>query len=443
MSKHPKSGMETSPTVKKGMYVVQSRKLTLIALALVSVVLVSYMASVYYTKSLLNSAYATSDGRAYSVDPRVVSANTKFAFNLFGELVAEELDRNIFISPLSISLALAMTYNGAEGTTKDAMAETLNFGNMSLDEINHAYSNLIESLENADQAVNLLFGNSVWMKKEFGPLVKASFTDRITTWYNGETFTRDFRNRQTVSEINGWVDKRTQGTIKEIIQEINPMLVMLLINAIYFKGEWIVEFDEAATQKQDFFLPEGTAVQVDMMSTSGNFSYYSGENCQVARLPYGRDKIAMYVFLPNEGISLDSFIANLNQTTHDEYISKLQPRESLTIKLPKFKVEYGVKRLNSVLKKLGMQIAFEPYEADFSGIASTAPANLYISYVDHKAIVEVNEKGTEAAAVTIVGMYATSIPPSFVVNRPFFFEIRDDRSGSILFMGRILSPTGT
>lgn len=443
MSKHPKSGVETSPTVKKGMYVIRSRKLTVIALALVSVVLVSYMASVYYSKSLLDSAYATSDENAYSVDPRVVSANTKFAFNLFGELVAEELDRNIFISPLSISLALAMTYNGAEGTTKDAMAETLNFGNMSLDEINHAYSNLIESLENADQAVKLLFGNSVWMKKEFEPLVKPSFTDRITTWYNGETFTRDFGNRQTVSEINGWVDKRTQGTIKEIIQEIDPMLVMLLINAIYFKGEWMVEFDEAATHKQDFFLPEGTAVQVDMMSTSGNFSYYSGENCQVARLPYGRDKIAMYVFLPNEGISLDSFVANLNQTTHDEYISKLQPIGSLTIKLPKFKVEYGVRRLNSVLKKLGMQIAFEPCEADFSGIASTAPENLYISYVDHKAIVEVNEKGTEAAAVTSVGIKITSRPPSFVINRPFFFEIRDDRSGSTLFMGRILNPTGT
>ena len=437
--------METSSTVKKRRYAVQSRKLTVIALALVSVVLVSYVALVYYPKSLLDSAYATSDGRAYSVDPRVISANTRFAFNLFGELVAEELDKNIFISPLSISLALAMTYNGAEGTTKDAMAETLNFGSMSLDEINDAYSNLIESLENADQAVKLLFGNSVWMKKEFEPLVKASFTDRITTWYNGETFTRDFRNLQTLSEINGWVDKRTQGTIKEIIQEIDPELVMLLINAIYFEGEWIVEFDEAATQKQDFFLPEGTTVQVCMMSTSGNFSYYSGENCQVARLPYGRDKIAMYVFLPNAGISLDSFMAGLNQTTQDEYISELRPRGTLIVKLPKFEVEYGVKRLNNVLKKLGMQIAFNPYEADFSGIASTAPENLYISYVDHKAIVEVNEKGTEAAAVTSVGMGLTSIQPSlsFVVNRPFFFEIRDDRSGSILFMGRILSPTGT
>jgi serpin B len=180
-----------------------------------------------------------------------------------------------------------------------------------------------------------------------------------------------------------------------------------------------------------------------MMSTSGNFSYHSGENCQVARLPYGRDKIAMYVFLPNEGVSLDSFIASLNQTTHDEYISGLRPIVDLTVKLPKFKVEYGVKRLNNALEKLGMEIAFRPFEANFSGIASTAPENLYISYVDHKAVVEVNEKGTEAAAVTSIGVGVTSVPPSFVVNRPFFFEIRDDRSGSILFMGEILNPTGT
>jgi serpin B len=182
------------------------------------------------------------------------------------------------------------------------------------------------------------------------------------------------------------------------------------------------------------------------MSTSGNFSYHSGKDCQIARLPYGRDKVAMYVFLPDEGVSLDSFIANLNQTAHDEYVSRLQPEEGLVVKLPKFEVEYGVKHLNSVLEKLGMEIAFDRYEANFSGIASTAPGNLYISYADHKAIVEVNEKGTTAAAVTVVGIGITSVGPtprSFVVNRPFFFEIRDDRSGSILFMGKILNPAGT
>jgi serpin B len=416
------------------------------SLALVSVILVSYVALVYHPESVQNSAYAASDEKAYSVDTTLVSANTRFAFDLFRDLVAEDTNKNVFISPLSISMALAMTYNGAEGTTKDAMAQTLNFGNMTLEEINHEYSNLMESLKNVDQAVKLLIGNSVWMNKEFEPIVEPSFLERVGTSYDGEMFTRDFGNPQTPSEINGWVDKSTEGKIKDAIPQIDPELVMLLINAIYFKGEWVTRFDEAQTLKQDFFLPQGNTVNVDMMSTSGNFSYYSGENCQVARLPYGRDKIAMYVFLPDEGISLDSFIASLNQTAHDEYVSRLQPIGDLVVKLPKFKVEYGVKSLNSVLKKLGMETAFEPSEANFSGIASIAPQNLYISYVDHKAIVEVNEEGTEAAAVTVVGMGATSVriePPSFVVNRPFFFEIRDDRSDSILFMGKILNPAET
>ena len=426
---------------------VGSRKLTAISLALVFVILVGYVALVYYPESAQNSAYAASDEKAYSVNTTLVSANTRFALDLFRELAAEDTNNNVFISPLSISMALAMTYNGAEGTTKDAMAKTLNFGNMTLEEISQDYSNLMESLKNVDQAVKLLIGNSVWIKKEFEPTVKSSFLERVGTSYDSEMFTRDFGNPQTLSEINGWVDKSTEGKIKDAINQIGPEIVMLLINAIYFKGEWVTRFDEAQTRKQDFFLPQGNTVSVDMMSTSGNFSYYSGENCQVARLPYGRDKIAMYVFLPNEGVSLDSFIASLNQTVLNEYISRLESVGDLAVKLPKFKVEYGLKSLNSVLEKLGMGIAFEPSEANFSGIASTAQQNLYISYVDHKAIVEVNEEGTEAAAVTVVGIGQTTSlrhePPSFVVDRPFFFEIRDDRSGSVLFMGKIANPAET
>jgi serpin B len=420
------------------------RKLTAISLALVSIILVSYVTLVCTPGSILNSAYATSDAKAYSVDPALVRANTEFAFSLFRELVTKGANKDIFISPLSVSMALAMLYNGAEGTTKDAMAKTLNFGNMTLEEINQEYSKLIESLENVDQAVKLLLGNSVWMEKEFEPIVKSGFLERVGTSYDGEILTRDFENPQTVSEINGWADKNTEGKIKEIIQELSPELVMLLINAIYFKGEWTIRFDETLTHPQDFFLPGGSTVKVDMMSTAGNFTYYSGEDCQVARLPYGRDKVAMYVFLPDEDVPLDSFIASLNQTAHDEYLSRLQPTADLVVKLPKFKVEYGVKRLNGVLQKLGMETAFHPYEANFSGIADTAPRNLYISYVDHKAIVEVNEKGTEAAAVTVIGIGETSTArpthPSFVVDRPFYFEIRDDRSGSVLFMGEILNP---
>ena len=305
---------------------------------------------------------------------------------------------------------------------------------------------MIESLVNVDQAVELLIGNSVWITEELEPIVKPSFIERVETSFDGEIFTRDFGNQHTVSEINGWVDERTEGKVKEIVQQLDPELAMLLMNAIYFKGEWKITFDEAQTQKQDFFLADGNTVTVDTMTTSGGFSYYSGKSCEIVRLPYGRDKVAMYVFMPKEGISLDSFIANLNQTAHDEYISKLNHIDGLTVSLPKFEVEYGVKRLNSSLQKMGMEIAFDPIAANFVGIAPTAQVGLpplYISYVDHKAIVEVNEKGTEAAAATSVGIGWMSMPLSFVVNRPFFYEIRDDRSGSILFMGATLNPAGT
>jgi serine protease inhibitor len=426
---------------------VGNRKLIVISLALVSIILVSYVTLVYYLRSVSNSAYATSDEKAYSVDPKLVSANTKFAFDLFKMLLTEDTNTNVFISPLSVSIALAMLYNGAEDTTRDAMAKTLNFGNMTLEEINQEYSALIQSLDNVDQAVKLLISNSVWMKQEFQPFVKQSFLHSVGTSYYSEMFTRDFSSLQTVNEINDWVNKQTAGKIKQIINNLSPELVMLLINAIYFKGTWTTEFDKAKTQQQDFFLGDGSQVKVDMMTTSSNFSYYSGDNCEIARLPYGRDKVAMYIFLPKEGVSLDSFVNGLNQTVHDEYISRLQPLEDLIVKMPKFQVEYGTKRLNGVLNNLGMGIAFDPDQANFTGIASTASGNLYVSYVDHKAVVEVNEEGTEAAAVTVVGVGTTAIgpgtPPSFVVNRPFYYEIRDDRSGSILFMGEMLNPAGT
>jgi serpin B len=283
------------------------------------------------------------------------------------------------------------------------------------------------------------------MRQEFEPLVYQSFLDRVHCSYYSETFTRDFADSQTVNDINNWISNATNGKIKNMISQIDPALVMFLINAIYFKGSWVTKFNQNQTDLQDFYLSSDNTTQVNMMHTSGNFSYYTGENCQVARLPYGRDKIAMYIFLPNPGVSIDSFVANLNQTVNDEYINNLTPTNNLVVELPKFKVEYGVKRLNNALQQLGMNIAFDPNNANFSGIASPKNANLYISFVDHEAIIEVNEEGTVAAAATAVGIgTATSLhdqPPSFIVNRPFFFEIRDDRSGSILFMGKIFNPT--
>ncbi len=419
---------------------VKKQRLPLIALSVLSVLLVSYVTLIYFPSCDQSLAYASSDEYAFSVNKDVIIANSKFAFNLFREVVADDKNDNVFVSPLSVSTTLMMTCNGAKDTTKEAMLRTLRFESMSLEEVNQGFTNLIGSLENVDEQVKIMIANSIWVKNEFELLVKPSFKDRVKNHYDSESFTRDFGNIQTVNEINGWVDENTNSNIKEIIETIDPELVMLLLNAIYFKGEWLIKFDEAKTQKQDFFLSEENTVKVDMMSTSGNFSYFSGENFQAVRLPYGRDKIAMYIFLPHKDVPLDSFISDMNHTINEKYINDLKPIPNLKVKIPKFKVEYGVKRLNNVLEKMGMEIAFQPNAANFSGIASIAPENLYISYVDHKAIIEVNEKGTEASTVTSVGIGLTALPPGLIVDKPFFFEIRDDRSGSILFMGKIQNP---
>lgn len=391
-------------------------------------------------------AYAASDEKAYSVDNNLVAANNRFAFNILKELSKEDANENVFISPFSISTALAMTYGGAEGTTKDAMEKTLEFRGMSREEVEQEYSKLMKSLENADYQVNLSTANSVWIRKEFEPIVKQDFITKTKEFYDSEAFTRDFSDPETKGEINGWISNETNGKIDKMIDNIDPQIVMFLINAVYFKGDWTNQFDASKTKPADFFLMNGTKIKVNMMYQEGDFAFYEGENFTAARFPYGRDKIAMYVFLPDEGVSLDSLIEGMNKENWETHISGFRNVTGLNVGLPKFKIEYGVKRLNAALKSLGMEIAFSPKYANFRGIADPEFANLYIDFVDHKAFVEVNEEGTEAAAATVVaiGMTTTvthNIPKTFIVDRPFFLAIRDDRSGTILFMGKIVEPT--
>lgn len=410
--------------------------------AIVVIILVCYSAIVYISQYYQTQVYSSSDAKAYSVDKSLVAANTRFGLDLLKELQGEDQGENIFISSLSISIALAMIYNGAEGSTKAAMAEALNFNGMSLEEMNNGFFNLIESLEHADQAVSLSIGNSIWIEKGFEPRVDHGFRERISKSFKGGIYARLFSDPKTLEEINNWISGKTNGKIDRMIDSIDPQMVMFLINAIYFKGEWVSEFDGKMTSKSVFHLSNGSEVMVDMMYVKEIFNYYSGEDFQAVRLPYGRNKITMYVFLPPEDTALESFIEDMDQAQLENSIRRLEPGE-IIIRLPRFKLEYekgGAKRLNNALTNMGMRIAFTP-EADFNGMTSTDPARIWIGYVDHKAVIEVNEKGTEAAAVT-VGAMITSMPNvySFTVNRPFFFVIRDDRSGSMLFMGKIVNP---
>ena len=376
-----------------------------------------------------------SDEIIKSVDVNLLDGNTEFSFKIFRELVTEDKDENIFISPLSISTALAMTYNGAEGETKEEMAEALEFKGISLEDLNQGFKDLMVGIQNADDEIELNIANSIWLREGFD--CKEDFLDRNRKYFSSEVEEIDFSSPDAPGIINSWIEDATEGKIEKMIDEISLDVVMYLINAIYFKGNWTYEFDEDATEEKNFYLLDGSLKKVPMMAQSEEFSYFEGDNFSSVRLPYGEEKTAMYVILPDEGVNPDTVISSLNAEKWNEYTGSFYRTEA-SILMPKFKMEYGIKLLNDTLTSLGMGTAFSQM-ADFSGINP----DVYISRVLHKAVIEVNEKGSEAAAVTVVEVAETAMVVDiveFIVNRPFIFVISDDRSGSILFMGKVVNP---
>ena len=408
---------------------------------------------VIITALLCTSVFALAAcSREFSQEPEKVSvrdltasesavkrASENFGFTLLQQLHEEAQDDNIFISPLSVSMALGMTLNGANGDTETAMRSTLNMADMSQQQINEAYASLIELLTTIDPKVQFEIANSIWSRLGFE--VEPDFIDINKTYFDAEVQTLDFGSSQAPQTINAWVNDKTNGKIEKIIDSIPPDLMMYLINAIYFKGTWMYEFDTAETREKPFYISEGEPIQTDMMiQTNDSFPYFETEEMQAIDLPYGNGQFRMSVFLPRSGVSVNDIVARLNGDVWQEWTQKFAVRRG-TLELPKFKLEYK-KMLNSALADMGMGIAFGR-EADFTGI--NKKGNLLISEVLHKTFVEVNEEGTEAAAVTSVGVALTSVDgpkPGFVmsVNRPFFFVIREKSSGTILFMGKIINP---
>ncbi len=396
----------------------------------------------YIPGQVQTEAYAKSDQLASGIDPRLVTGNTGFAIDLLRELRAEDPGKNVFFSPLSISTTLTMTLDGARGTTREAMVATLGLGEMTQAEVDAAYHDLLASLTGADAGVTLSTANSVWVDSAFQPSVNKTFSDDLGSYYAADFYTRKFSDPATVADINNWVSGKTSGRINRLIDKLYPEDVMALLNAIYFKGDWKEPFDASKTAKGIFRLDLGANITVNMMYakyTDLKYRYYDGDGFQVARLPYGRDKIAMYVFLPDTNSSLTAMLERLDVATLDDVFSNQVPR-LLVLSLPRFNVEYGIKELNAALTNLGMGVAFDTSKANFTGISKGG--GLSIDFVNHKAMIDVNEEGTEAAASTVVVIQtSSSIPIPFYIDRPFLFMIRDDRSGSILFMGAITDPT--
>jgi serpin B len=325
-----------------------------------------------------------------------------------------------------------MTYNGAVGETERAMAEVLEIDELDLDTVNHSNAALRNSLENPDPKVEISIANSIWSRQgiEFNP----DFLERNQLFFGAEVAALDFSAPQTTGIINEWVDTNTNGKIEKIVDRIDPQTLLFLINAIYFKGNWQDEFDKSQTRPGIFHLSDGSEKQVQMMRREGEYPYFRGKHFEAAGLPYGDGRLSMYIFLPNRNSNLNEFLGGLNAENWTSWLAQFSKvgKDSMMI-LPRFKLEYEV-NLNDTLKALGMEIAFDN-RADFSGMGP----NLFISEVRHKTFVEVNEEGTEAAAATsVVG--ATSVPPTFRVDRPFFFAIYDAETQTILFMGTVTEP---
>ena len=382
-----------------------------------------------------------------TVDPNLVRANTTFGFKLLNELRKTDEKNNTLISPFSVSVALAMVRNGAIDATEQAMINALQLQALDPQSLNANYVYLQRALQAPDSKVTLSIANSLWGAAgiEFDP----GFLDRNRPFLDTEISTLDFTEPDNVSTINQSVSDNTDGRISNIIETIAPSTVICLISGIYFHGDWQEEFDVSRTEDKPFYLANGDKKQVSMMHKTDWYPYYANENFQAVSLPYGDGQMGMYIFLPNQATDLNTVLGHLNTEDWEGWMSQFSTQE-VALVMPKFKLEYAVE-LKKALRQLGMGIAFDGANADFSRMR-VAPVPVFISYLNHHAIVEVNEEGTEAATGTFVFFEeedlvgpdaADAAPPPipFIVDRPFFFAIRDNQTETVLFMGAVVDPT--
>lgn len=381
-------------------------------------------------------------GGSSNVD--LISANNAFGIDLLKENIklAKNTDgsQNIVIGPTSVSLALAMTANGADGQTKDDMLNSLKYGKFSLAQINESNKSLIASLVSVDPAVILSSANALWANKEITFL--PSFLDTCSTIYGAKISVLDFSLPETVVTINKWFVDQTKGKISSMVDKLDPMEILLLTNATYFKGTWSVPFDKQATQPGSFTTSAGKAITVPMMSRSGHFNYLKGSGFAAVELPYGTKRMSMYVFLPDQGTTnkpLEAFIAQLNGQNWSTWMNAFRSKPG-SLALPKFKATYET-NLRDALSALGMACAFDPNCANFKKMCDVK-LPVSIGKVIHKTILEVDEKGTEAAASTSVHMMMTAAAPGgdhfdMVVDHPFVIAIRDNETGTILFLATV------
>lgn len=368
----------------------------------------------------------------------IVTPNNTLGFEMLSEVEPDD-DGNVFISPTSLFMALSMVYNGAEGQTKDEIANALQVDKMETDMLNRANASLIEHLKKDAKSIQLSIANSIWLNENYH--FQHDFAKSNQDYFDAQIEEIDITKEASVDKINDWVSKATNEKIDKMLEApLDPDLVAYLLNAIYFKGDWLYEFDEKETMPEDFYLQDGRTKEVSMMTLAEDLRYLENDLFQAVELPYDGETMRMNIVLPKENINTEEFHQKFTLNNWNDWLESFEIKEG-TVKLPKFKMSYEID-LKDTLMQLGMNRAFAP-GAEFNRLIEEEDP-VWISKVKQKTFIAVDEKGTEAAAATGVEMVTESavLDESFFfeANRPFILIITDEETGAILFMGEIGNP---
>ncbi len=367
----------------------------------------------------------------------IISKSNNFGIDLFKKTASVE-EGNIMLSPLSASAALTMLLNGCNNDTYNQIQQMLGFEGMSTTDINETYKSLVDQLLNADPEVKLAIANAIWYRQGFD--VKPPFLNTMQNDFSAHIEGLDFSQQSALTTMNKWASDNTYGKIPKVLNEISPDAVMFLMNALYFKGTWTYQFDKSKTNTENFYKEDGSNVSVSMMHINLNANVYSNTSYSAIELNYGRTNFSMIVIVPNETLSgLFNDFSNEDWNSLTSSFNTTQSKPEWAVSLPKFTFSYE-KVLNDQLKSMGMIDAFNPMVANLTGISD---ADIFVSFVKQNTFVDVNEEGTEAAAVTTIGIELTSIGDShvFIVNKPFVFAIRERTTNTILFIGKVVNPS--
>ena len=371
----------------------------------------------------------------------LIDADNSFGLDLFKLVIADaKKNTNTSVSPLSVSLALAMTYNGASGETKTEMENAMRVSGITPAQINHSHQSLVTALKSSDPDVALEIANAIYYQKGFA--IESNFVNINHKYYDAEVNSLNFGvPEEALKIVNGWVALKTHDKIPVILEQIDGGVTMILLNAVYFNGIWKSKFNEKETHNLQFTLSDGTFKETPMMQQESSLEYASNELFSAVNLPYGNGQFQMTVILPNLKKTSKDVISELNTENWSLWMKSFKTENQIVVTMPRFKFSWD-SELNKMLDQMGMKQAFVPGLANFDEISKEG--QLYISSVIHKTYIDVNESGTEAAAVTAVMISTGESGPDyrkhFVVDRPFLFAITEKTTGAILFIGEITNP---